>query len=326
MGLLPSNALEEVDRLLRESTVPVCAIALIRDGRLATSRTFGAPRRGTAGPGVFEAASLVKPVLAVVCLQLRAEGFIDLNRPLVEYCASPSPDPRAREITARHVLSHSSGLPNWPKGGEQNLVTNPGERFTYSSAGYDWLARAVEQIMGARLESLYESRVFRPLAMGDSSVPGDNAVVDRLVRGHTKHGEPLERGLPTLPRTSSLYTTAADYGRFIAACLRSRSGDDSLGGSRLDGLFEPVTVAARSVEWSLGLGLAGEGSERHFFQWGDNPGYKHIAIGWMGTGDGLVVLTNGDDGVPLYLRIVELFSGNVPAGPRWIGDGYRKRA
>jgi CubicO group peptidase (beta-lactamase class C family) len=123
----------EIPRLLREGEVPGISIAVIRDSRIAWSGTFGVdPASGApAGPETrFQAASLTKPVVAYLVLRLADRGVIDLDRPLWSYLPEPrlKRDERAHRITGRHVLSQTTGLPNW---GKKRLKTRfePGERF-----------------------------------------------------------------------------------------------------------------------------------------------------------------------------------------------------
>ena len=61
---------------------------------------------------LFEAASLSKVVMAVAVHDMVRGGLIDLDRPVADHVAFTD-DPRTRTITPRHLLSHSSGLPNW---------------------------------------------------------------------------------------------------------------------------------------------------------------------------------------------------------------------
>lgn len=87
---------------------------------------------------VFEAASLSKPVFAFGVLLLAQEGIIDLDRPLASYLPAPylPAEPGAAVITARMVLEHTTGLPNWrPKGEPLALLRQPGTRFGYSGEG-----------------------------------------------------------------------------------------------------------------------------------------------------------------------------------------------
>lgn len=98
--------------------MPAVSIALIRDGRLAWRRAFGVKDTGTNEPvdvdSVFAASSDTKPVFAYGVMKLAERGVINLDTPLVKYTSRRvTPDPRVELITARHVLTHTTGFPNW---------------------------------------------------------------------------------------------------------------------------------------------------------------------------------------------------------------------
>jgi CubicO group peptidase (beta-lactamase class C family) len=111
------STLAGLSRWMRIASVPGVSIAIVDRGR-TTTHGFGVTRAGgndaVNGDTVFEAASLSKPVFAYVVLQLAAENVIDLDKPLGEYLPLPNAsDEAARTITARHVLSHTTGWRNW---------------------------------------------------------------------------------------------------------------------------------------------------------------------------------------------------------------------
>src|SRR4029078_6503121 len=89
----------------------------------------------------FEAASLSKPVTAYVALQLVDAGRLALDAPLTKYMpyADLPAYPRAKTMTARHVLSHTTGFANWRRRDPLKLFFAPGERFRYSGEGYVYL-------------------------------------------------------------------------------------------------------------------------------------------------------------------------------------------
>ena len=103
---------------MEEATVPGLSLTLIRGAEVFTSRAFGVrssvSREPVTQDTVFEAASLSKPVFAYAALKLCEAGVLDLDTPLAGYLPEPYlPDePRLELVTMRHVLSHTSGLPN----------------------------------------------------------------------------------------------------------------------------------------------------------------------------------------------------------------------
>jgi CubicO group peptidase (beta-lactamase class C family) len=108
-----------IPELMRMGDVPGLSIAVIRDARVVWSKDFGVANASTKQPvsdtTVFEAASLSKPVFAYAVMRLVEKGKLDLDIPLDKYLPKPyvEDDPRAGRITARIVLSHTTGFPNW---------------------------------------------------------------------------------------------------------------------------------------------------------------------------------------------------------------------
>jgi CubicO group peptidase (beta-lactamase class C family) len=114
------------------------AVAVIESGDVIWTRGFGVTSAATGAPvqadTVFHVGSLAKPVLAYAALRLVEAGRLELDRPLDTYLPAPylPGDAPARTITARHVLSHTSGLPNWRFEPADILSVSfmPGERFS----------------------------------------------------------------------------------------------------------------------------------------------------------------------------------------------------
>lgn len=120
---------------------------------------------------VFEAASLSKPVFAYGVLKLIDQGKLGLDVPLTTYLPKPyiDGDERLNKITARIVLSHRTGFPNWRGKPSLKICFTPGERFSYSGEGYIYLQRVVEHITGKPLNEYITEAVFTPLGMANSS-------------------------------------------------------------------------------------------------------------------------------------------------------------
>ncbi|HSL83855.1 MAG TPA: serine hydrolase domain-containing protein [Thermoanaerobaculia bacterium] len=210
---IPSEAmLDRLPGILELASVPGLSIAVVDAGAVVWEGSFGVGHATAGGPvdggTVFEAASLSKPLVAYVALILHQEGKLDLDRPMLEIFPQPSlgPDPALRKITPRHVLSHSSGLPNWRPSPEGiSTAFEPGSAFGYSGEGFVWLQRTLEHVAGQPFPALMRERLLRPLGLSVTSfVRGPEHEASAAV-GHSYRGDPLETyGMRAWPRLHEL--------------------------------------------------------------------------------------------------------------------------
>jgi CubicO group peptidase (beta-lactamase class C family) len=277
-------------------------MAVVRDGRVVWAGAFGTRDDSAHTPvdtaTVFEAASLSKPVFAYLVLRLADRGELDLDRPLadmMEYSRLPH-DERARRITARMVLSHSTGLPNW--GGEQlTLQFEPGTAYGYSGEGFLYLQKAVERATGLSLEALARREVFAPLGMTRSSYiwqerfEGDAAYAkDWLWRV-----APIDRWAePNAAYT--LLTTAPDYARFVAAVLTGRG----LAPATWQAFLTPGRETSPGSAMALGVRVENGPDGRIFYHSGNNGRrFTCYMTGDVARGTGFAYFTNAPNGTSL---------------------------
>jgi CubicO group peptidase (beta-lactamase class C family) len=194
---LSDKFLAHLPKMMDWSGVPGMQIGVVEKESLIWKGEYGLKNSETkekvTHETVFPAASLSKPVFAYAVLKLREEGLIDLDRPLINYLPIeyiPN-DPRGKTVTARHVLSHSSGLQNWRFGATDKLQLefNPGERFSYSGEGFFYLQRVVEKITGLGLEQFMRERVFQPFGMKQSSYFWVPEYEKSVTKGHNNRGQ-----------------------------------------------------------------------------------------------------------------------------------------
>jgi len=105
-------------------------------------------------------------------LRLVDEGKFDLDVPFNKYLGTRydvGDDPRLDKITARRVLTHSSGFPNWRNGTVLPINFEPGEKFSYSGEGFVYLSKVIEKITGLRFEDFVQQQTLGPLGMSSSS-------------------------------------------------------------------------------------------------------------------------------------------------------------
>jgi CubicO group peptidase (beta-lactamase class C family) len=177
--------------LLDLAWLPGMGIAVVCPGRPVWQHYLGVANASTKTPitteSLFPAASLGKPIFACVVLRLAEQGAIDLDRPLNQYLQVDALTGQwGDKVTARHVLTHSTGLPNWRSEDKQKLTPSfePGSRFQYSGEGFFHLQRVVEHITGAGFVSIMQERIFKPLGMFSSTYTWLPDAKDRLVAGH----------------------------------------------------------------------------------------------------------------------------------------------
>lgn len=320
----------DFQRLIEEAAIPGVAAAVVRGDRLEQIlccglRSANAPELVDENT-VFDAASLTKPVFAHAVLQLADQGWLSLDTPLVHYVPGYFPrDDRAHTITAKHVLAHSAGLPNW-RNSDFPLKTyfEPGEQFSYSGEGYLYLQKAIEKITGEKAHALVDELVFRPLGMTRSSLIWDIRFDLNRAYPHDAFGRPALGGKPGEANAAwSLQTTAVDFARFLLAVL---NGERLTPGSAERWLEPHIDVrhpgiqclvpsnegVATGVAWGLGWGL--EPDQGTFFHWGDNGPFTAFTIGSLRARTALVVFTNGASGLSIMPEMVAyLMPGHRPS-------------
>ena len=215
---------------MQTHAVPGASIAIVRHGKTVSLQAFGTKSVKTHAAvttdTIFEAASLSKPVFAYGVLKLVDQGKLNLDTPLTTYIPNPFiPDePQLNKITARFVLSHRTGFPNWPgDGGKIPIYFTPGTRFSYSGEGYIYLQKVVEHITGKPLNDYMTEAVFTPLKMTSTSYVWRPAFDAVTATGHDQDGTPNDKWKPDeAGAASTLNTTAKDYALFVEAILNQK--------------------------------------------------------------------------------------------------------
>ncbi|CAI9403907.1 D-alanyl-D-alanine carboxypeptidase [Pleomorphomonas sp. T1.2MG-36] len=315
--------------LMTRARVPGLSLFAIRNGTrdmLSLGVRSTQTREPVDGETVFEAASLSKPLVACAALRLVDAGTLDLDEPLSRF-AGPivADDPASARITARHVLSHTTGLPNWRRD-DLPLRTHfpPGSRFSYSGEGFVYLQSALERLTGEPLELLVRRLVLDPLGMERSSFVWLDVFSEAAACGHDGEGKVLSKFKPSRANAAfSLHTTASDYGNFVVAAMEGRLLSASTAGLWLEpqvptprGRFEalgpgPIETEP-GVSWGLGWGL--EPEDGAFFHWGSNPGMTAFVLAEPETRTAFVAFMNGDAGLDIVPDIAgHLFQGRHPA-------------
>jgi CubicO group peptidase (beta-lactamase class C family) len=250
---LPVYLDELVPELMAKHKVPGVSIVGIEQRRIAWSRQYGVRRAGSADPvtsgTLFEAASMSKPVAAYAALKLVEQGKLDLDRPLHEYLGRPYlPDePLHLEITARMVLSHTTGFPNWRAGDQLRVNSEPGTRFTYSGEGFTYLQRVIEHITGESFAPYLRQTLLDPLGITDGSFSWHDGFAALSADGHDGNGKVLpSRKLYRKANIAySFYCSPTEYAQFLIEMMKEdRSAAHSLSAESIEAMLTPTTKTA----------------------------------------------------------------------------------
>ncbi|MFP6584991.1 MAG: serine hydrolase domain-containing protein [Candidatus Hydrogenedentota bacterium] len=279
----PTNADHDslIKKLMAEYEVPGLALAILTNGQLTYRQAHGLANTETDTPvtdaPVFEAASLTKPLMAQVAMRLVQDGALKLDRPLAKYLKSDHDvaDPkRFRQIAAQHVLSHSTGLPNWHSSRRPvRQRFQPGTEYAYSGMAFVILQRVVEKIVDTPLQEYMQENLFDPLGMESASLVWRDDYETRLAHGHLNTGASGRGKMSEANAASSLVCNAVDYAKVVENLLEQDAGTPlGLASKTMDTMLTPQITAAENIAWGLGWGIQQSSSSDTYWHWGNNGG------------------------------------------------------
>jgi CubicO group peptidase (beta-lactamase class C family) len=340
-------------RALGQAHVTGAQIVVMNGGKIVWQQAFGLRDVATRLPmtldTVMGGASWSKGVFGAYVMTLVDAGFIDLDKPVWKYLGKPLPqfdqykdlagDVRWRRITARHLLSHTSGLANYASlepDGKMRIHWEPGTRYGYSGEGINLLQMVVEKRMGKPLDVLMGERIFGQLGMARSGMVWQEGWGKDAASGYDPAG--VNVGMPKRMQAkaaSSMDTTASDMGKFLmgffsgrvmsakaeAEMLRGQIGITSL--HQFPTLADDKGEEAPAVGLSYGLGWGLLGTTKYgpaFFKEGHGTGAQNYMICFERGQDCMLVMTNSENGELAFRPLFERILGDTVTP--WLWEGY----
>lgn len=266
--------------------IPGLSIAIINNGEIAYQNALGvtstATKEAITNNSVFASASLVKSVTAFFVMRLSEKGIIDIDRELYFYLPDEEMeiDQRYKDVTARMVLSHRTGFPNWrwfdnpPENidierGDFFMVNDANTAFNYSGEAYEYLGRVIAHLNFVNMNELgdiFQKEVAEPLGMEHAYVIWDDYLYNNKVFGHID-GKALGRqsGSGGLPHINSLMygrltTEASSYAHFLTSIINGKG----LYPETYKDMLSPYTTIPKDnvsytedgiTHWALGFGI-----------------------------------------------------------------------
>ena len=282
---------------------------LIEDGELVYTRSFGYQNWEKQNPiqkqNIFEAASMSKPVFAWLVIKLAEKEIIDLDEPLYKYFeyTDISHDPNHKHITARLVLTHQTGLPNWRQGRTLQTHFTPGTDFSYSGEGFVYLGKTIEHLMKMPLEEVFQKEVFQPLGMTHTTMTWSPEINKQKTRGHYNGNVPSKDYYKPLRANpaASLLTNVEDFSKFMLCVMKCKG----LNQSSYKEMFRIQVTPPKgnshqndslSINWGLGWVLEKTPYGLLYQHGGNNGDFESYFEISPDTKNGYVYFSNSDKG------------------------------
>lgn len=338
-----------LDGALAEHRIVTAGFGVLREGELVWSHYYGDEVPGVAANAStrFNVASITKTVVAEAALRLVAAGELDLDESLARYWVDPDlvADPRREQLTARSVLNHTTGFPNWRFfRTDRKLVFehDPGTHYGYSGEGFEYLARAIEKKLGEPFPSVMQQTVFMPIGMHDTVFAVHREGLVRVARpvddegvfpGYYCRPGGWCRAEGEYSAADDMLVTVPDYARFLAAVRRGTGYDTALarerdrvqtdrGAERLvDCEADPDVECPAAQGYGLGFEVADFGDYTVIGHGGSDWSEQSLAYMYQPSGDGLIVFLNAPNRRALGAmpRVLALLDRASPFASRYRG-------
>lgn len=345
----------KIKYLMKIANVSGVAIAVFNDNKPIFNKTYGLANVqkniSFEKTSVMYGASLAKMVFAYIAMQYVQEKIIDLDKPLVQYLSKPLPeikingfrrgyhdlkdDKRYEKITARMCLTHTTGFPNWrwfEEDKKLKIKFEPGTRYSYSGEGLYLLQFVIEQLTGKDYETISQERVFKPLAMTNTSQVWQTRFDSSICYGHNAKGEPYElMKWKEASAGGSMSTTFEDFTKFYTELI---SGKGLSKKSFKEMTSQQIRIKSRSqfgplskidntdndniqLGYGFGVGTFTTPFGRAFFKEGHDDGWGHYSICFPDKKIAVVIMTNNDNGESIFKEFLAYSIGDIYTPWRW---------
>lgn len=308
--------------------LPGMSIGIVFDQQLVWARGFGYADLGKRVPAtpstVYRVGSITKPFTATAVMQLRDQGKLQLDDPVVKYLPwfkVKSRFPEGPAITVRQLLSHSSGLPSeaafpyWTDGKfpsreqiieslpQQEAVFEPETKLKYSNLNYFLLGEIVSAVSGTSYADYVRKNILDPLGMRDTTIFPSESERSAVGYGRLQPGGRREvmppQDMKGVAAAGNMSSTVTDLARFASLQFTdARAAGPSI--LKASTIREMRRVQAIRPDWRGGFGLGFTlrpyGGGVYIGHEGQIPGFRSRMRIAPEERLAVIVLTNADDG------------------------------
>jgi CubicO group peptidase (beta-lactamase class C family) len=349
--ITPAEIDASVTRAMAKEDVIGVGLAILNNGQVTYLKAYGVRDKEEHLPltpdSVMTAASFSKVAFASLVMQLAQQHALELDAPIYKYLPKPLPqywnyrdlagDERYKRITARMLLSHTSGFPNWRRFNDDrklHIHFEPGSRFAYSGEGIDLLQLVIETITKEPLPALMAEQIFKPYGMPRTSMVWERRFETDYANGYDEHGRSLgPQRRRSADAAGSMQTTLRDFASFIQRVmqgggLRQKTRDLMLSPQvQIFSKHEFPTLATETTDqnknirlsYGLGWGLYWTPYGEAFFKEGHDEGWRHYTVCFEDAKIGIVIMTNSSNGEGIYKELLETLQKNSFTPIEWEG-------
>ncbi|HET7851615.1 MAG TPA: serine hydrolase domain-containing protein, partial [Methyloceanibacter sp.] len=320
-----------VDEALKLLNIPSASVALIDEGGIAFARAYG---KDATPETLYQAASLSKFVAAIGAMRLVENGTLkldeDVNDTLTSWKVPDNSFDATHKVTLRGLLSMTGGIGvpgflGYAAGAELPTLTQildglppansppvtviavPGSAYHYSGGGYEIAEALMQDAGGKPFPQLMQDLVLGPMDMTDSSFvqPPSADFAARAATGHFGDGRELPGGWRVCPEhaAAGLWSTPTDLAKLLVQLADVWQGLSSIFLRRET--LEEMLTPQNGGPYGLGAAVAGTGASLVLMKRGQNIGYQGYLILYPASGQGMVVMTNSDNGSKLAEALIK---------------------
>jgi CubicO group peptidase (beta-lactamase class C family) len=279
-----------VNQYLKKNQIPGCAVLVRHNGKIVLCQGYGVANvehgvRVTPQT-VFQSGSIGKQFTAMAIMMLVEEQKLALEDPISKYLDVPE---NWSAIRVRHLLTHTSGLGDYPESfslqrdySEDELLKMitahplafaPGEKWSYSNLGYVTLGILIHKVSGEFYGDLLQKRVFAPLGMSRTRVISEADIIPNRAAGYRLKDGTLKNQEWVAPRLNttadgSLYFTIEDIAKWDEALEKRKI----LSQASFEQMWRPVrlndgSAAPYGFGWQIGKTDSGHRLIEHGGAW-----------------------------------------------------------
>ncbi len=292
------NVSTRIDRHLKaemaRQKIPGISLAVLRNGKIIHLKSYGLANIEHQVPvkpeTVFQSGSIGKQFTAAAVMILIEEGKIALDDKITKYF--PDAPAAWENITVRHLLTHTSGMGDYPPEVDLRrdytedeylafikkspLLYETGAKWDYSNLGYVALGALIRKVTGKFYGDFLQERIFKPLDMKTARIISEAAIVPNRAAGYRLENGELKNQEWVSPSTNStadgsLYLTILDLAKWDAALYAEKP----LKKTSLNQMWTPVNLANETTkDYGFGWHTTKIGTRRVIHHGGAWQGFK----------------------------------------------------